>query len=121
MKLKKFFFLTLFFSALYFQASAQTFFLSLQVSVIDAKGNVVPDATVKLYKSEADYMADKNAIVAKDDEKTNKRGRITFTKLETKEYFIRAEKGNMSNMAHGYQCSKLDKNRINKVNIIISE
>ncbi|MCS6834325.1 MAG: hypothetical protein NZ521_12180 [Flammeovirgaceae bacterium] len=94
--------------------------IALQITVLDDKGNVQEGATVTLYEKEEDYKQNKNAI--KVPEKTNKKGRVMF-KWDLKEisYFIRAEKGNMNNDGGGIKTEKLVKNRINKVNVIISE
>ncbi|GAB4347691.1 MAG: hypothetical protein OHK0038_27490 [Flammeovirgaceae bacterium] len=91
----------------------------LQVTVLDDAGNLQEGATVTLYEKEEDYKENKNAI--KVPEKTNKKGKVTF-KWDLKEisYFIRVEKGEMDNSGSGVKTEKLKKNRINKVNVIIS-
>jgi hypothetical protein len=93
--------------------------IALQVTVLDDAGNLQEGATVTLYEKEEDYQKNKNPIKA--PEKTNKKGKVTF-KWDLKEisYFIRVEKGEMDNSGSGIKTEKLDKNRINKVNVIIS-
>lgn len=94
-------------------------FIALQITVLDDKGNFQEGAVVTLYETEEDYRLNKNAI--KVPGKTNKRGRVMF-KWDLKEisYYIRAEKGDMNNDGGGIKTEKLVKNRINKVNVIIS-
>jgi hypothetical protein len=93
--------------------------IALQVTVLDDAGNLQEGATVTLYEKEEDYKENKNAIKA--PEKTNKKGKVTF-KWDLKEisYFIKVEKGEMDNSGGGIKTEKLDKNRVNKVNVVIS-
>ncbi|MEN7549906.1 carboxypeptidase regulatory-like domain-containing protein [Rapidithrix thailandica] len=91
---------------------------NLQVTVVDDAGNIQIGASVKLYKTEEDYKNDKNAIKAQS--KTNKKGRVIFKKLDTKVYWVRAQKGDLTNDDHGIKTSKLEKGRLNRINIVLS-
>lgn len=92
--------------------------IGLQVTVLDEKGNVVEGAEVLLYKNEDDAFDEVNAIKAKT--KTNDNGRVKFTKgLAEKTYFIVASKGKLRS-EDGLESTKLKKNKMNKMNVIIS-
>lgn len=90
----------------------------LQVFVLDENGNVQENATVKLFETEAALQSKKGEIAS---EKTNKRGKVVFKGLDEKKYYILAQKGKKDNLGGAYQTEgKLDKNRVNKINIIVS-
>ncbi len=91
----------------------------LQVRVIDSIGNVVPGAKVTVYASEADFNDEENEVVP--FELSNKKGIVTFKKLEAKSYWILAKKGDMSNEDRGVQTEVLEKGRINKINVVLEE
>lgn len=92
--------------------------IALQVTVLDEKGNVVEGAEVLLYKNEDDAFDEVNAIKAKA--KTNANGRVKFTKgLVEKTYFVVASKGKLMS-EDGLESTKLKKNKVNKMNVIIS-
>jgi len=98
-------------------AEAPTAIVVLQVFVLDENGNVQQNATVKLFGTEAALQARKGEI-AKGT--TNKRGKVVFKGLEEKKYYILAQKGKKDNLGGAYQTEgKLEKNRVNKINIII--
>ncbi|NLR91050.1 Ig-like domain-containing protein [Flammeovirga agarivorans] len=89
----------------------------LQVTVLDAKGNVVQGAEVTLYANEDDAWDEENGIPGKS--KSNQNGRVKFTKgLKEQTYYIIAKKGNLVS-EDGLKSSKLQKNKLNKVNVII--
>lgn len=93
--------------------------MGLQVTVLDEKGNVVKGADVVLYKNADDAFDESNPIKAKT--KTNDKGRVKFTKgLQEKSYYIVATKGDLRS-EDDLKSSKLKKNKMNKVNVIISK
>ncbi|MBD0404729.1 carboxypeptidase-like regulatory domain-containing protein [Flammeovirga sp. EKP202] len=93
--------------------------IGLQVTVLDEKGNVVKGADVVLYSNEDDAFDETNGIKAKT--KTNENGRVKFTKgLKEISYYIVATKGDMRS-EDDLKSSKLKKNKMNKVNVIISK
>lgn len=91
----------------------------LQVTVLDDAGNVQSGATVKLYLTEEDFRADRNPVFAPVT--TNAKGRAMIRQAGTRTYFIRAEKGGKTNDTAGIRTEALQRNRVNKVNIIISD
>lgn len=97
-------------------AQAQFFPTNLEITVLDDKGNIQPNAIVKIYGSEEDYTNDKNVV---NLGKTNAKGEIKFKKLEEKEYYIRATKGDMDNELSANKTGKLEPKRNNMVNVII--
>lgn len=93
--------------------------IGLQVTVLDEKGNVVEGADVVLYKNADDAFDEANPIKAKT--KTNSNGRVKFTKgLAEKTYYVVASKGNLQS-EDDLKSSKLKKNKMNKMNVIISK
>ncbi|MDN5199839.1 carboxypeptidase regulatory-like domain-containing protein [Fulvivirgaceae bacterium BMA10] len=90
---------------------------SLRITIINELGNVEEGAKVILYKSKEDYNQEKNAIG--EPQTTDKKGRVTFKKLEPVVYFVHAEKGDRNNYGAGVQTDTLQEGRINKVNIVI--
>ncbi len=100
------------------EASAQLFSTKLKITVIDDLGNVVKDAKVTLYANEADYTKETNAV--QPYQLTDSKGRVTFKNLETKSYYIIVRKGDMDNSDGGEIVSELEKGKVNKANIVIS-
>jgi len=99
------------------EAEAQIFRTNLECLVISETGAPQAGATVKLYKSEADYEADKNAVkTGKSDED----GKVKFKKLDPVSYFYRATKGDLDNADSAHQTPALTENKLNKLNIVIS-
>ncbi|OHX68156.1 hypothetical protein [Flammeovirga pacifica] len=98
---------------------ASTYFINpiLQVTVMDDRGNVVEGASVTIYETEDDAWDEENGIEAKT--KTNQNGRVKFTKgLKEKAYYVVAKKGKLVS-EDGLKSTKLKKNKVNKVNVII--
>jgi hypothetical protein len=52
--------------------------------------------------------------------KTDAKGRVVFSDLEAKEYYVQAEKGDLDNGGAGVKTIPLVAKRTNKVTIIIS-
>ncbi|KXX70136.1 hypothetical protein [Flammeovirga sp. SJP92] len=93
--------------------------IGLQVTVLTEKGNVVKGADVVLYASEDDAFDEVNGIKAKT--KTNENGRVKFTKgLKEISYYVVATKGDMRS-EDDLKSSKLKKNKMNKINVIVSK
>lgn len=89
---------------------------NLKITIVDGLGNNVEGATVKLYKTEEDYLNSENPIA---EETTNNKGVVKFKKLETIAYYIEVRKGEMSNDGKGAQVAPLEEGRTNQVNIVI--
>ncbi|MFP4090060.1 MAG: carboxypeptidase regulatory-like domain-containing protein [Cyclobacteriaceae bacterium] len=90
---------------------------SLQITVRDKLGNLVEGAEVQIFKNKEDYQQEANAVggVAY----TDKKGRVKYIDLESMEYYVNVEKGDMNNYGAGIKTDELSKNRTNKVTIII--
>ena len=80
-------------------------------------GNIEQGVEVVLYSSEEDYNNNKPCTKKL---KTDEKGRVKFKNLEAIPYFIEAKKGSKSNMFGGEKTEALGKNKVNKVNIVIS-
>ena len=118
--MKKFLFL-LFFIPLMFQtneAEAQ-FSTKLRLTVLDDLGNTVERAEVTLYKTKSDYENEINAV--QQTVITDKKGRVTFKKLEAISYYVTVHKGDMNNQGAGEIISALEPKKLNKVNVIITD
>lgn len=90
---------------------------NLKVTVVDELGNIQEGAKVTLYKTDADYRAEKNP--ASKTETTDKKGTVKFKKLDPIVYFVHVEKGDMNNDGGGVQTDTLLAGKTNKVNIVI--
>ncbi len=88
----------------------------LKVTVINGEGNVMKNATVRLFLSEDDYIEDKKSILS---EKTNDKGQVVFKKLNPRSYYIDARKGDLNNDGRGAKTDKLKEGRVNRVNVVI--
>lgn len=100
------------------EASAQIFSTKLKITVLDDLGNVVKDAKVTIYGSEADYSKEVNPV--QPYQLTDSKGRVTFKNLDTKSYYVIVRKGDMDNSQGGEIVSELSKGKVNKANIVIS-
>ena len=109
----------LFLLVLYTPAPSQVFMTTLRVTVLDELGNVVQNAQVTLYGNRGDYEKSENAVAG--PELTDEKGRVTFKDIEAKSYFIQAKKGDSSNYGGGEMTDVLTKNKLNKLNVVISE
>lgn len=90
----------------------------LDITVRDELGNVVEGASVQLFKTQEDYDKSQNPI--SEVKKTDAKGRVVFTDLEAKEYYVQAAKGDLDNGGAGIKTIPLVAKRTNKVTIIIS-
>ena len=100
-----------------FSSPDQLFKTSLRLTILNELGNPVEGAKVTLYNSLEDYRQEENPVSA--TEMTDDKGRVKFSDLEPKVYFVEATKDNMSNAGAGVQTDTLQENRMNKINIII--
>jgi len=89
---------------------------SLTVNVRDELGNISSGATIKLFETEVDFQADKNAVA---EGITNSTGKIKFKDLKDIPYFISVKNGEKDNVGKGEKVEKLEANKFNKVTIII--
>ncbi len=90
---------------------------SLEITVRDNLGNIVEGATVQIFNTKEDYENETNPVEGK--KATDKKGRVKFTGLEAKDYYVNVEKGDMDNYGAGTKTDVLVENRSNKVTIII--
>lgn len=90
---------------------------SLEVTVRDNLGNVVEDAQVQLFNTKEDYQQETNQIQGLKT--TDGKGRVKFTDLDAKEYYVNVEKGEMNNYGAGIKTDALEAKRKNRVTIII--
>ncbi|WP_323757403.1 carboxypeptidase regulatory-like domain-containing protein [Roseivirga sp.] len=97
----------------------QIFNTKLKITILDELGNIVEGAKVTIYKSEADYNAEINAV--QEAQLTNNKGQVTFKKLDAIPYYVIARKGDMDNSGGGEVVSKLEKKKLNKANVVISD
>lgn len=99
-------------------SAEQLFMTSLRITVIDEIGNVVENAQVTVYGNSGDYESGENPVAG--PELTDDKGRVTFKDLDSKSYYIEAKKGDKSNYGGGEKTEVLDKNKLNKLNVVIS-
>lgn len=90
---------------------------SLKITVLDELGNIVEGATVVLFTTEEDYKAETNPITV--EEKTDKKGRVTFKNLDPKSYYVLASYKDKSNIGAGVLTAPLLEGKSNRVNTII--
>lgn len=95
---------------------AQLLPTKLKITVLDGLGNPTEGVQVKIFKSEADYRNNENAVATGE---TDEKGRVTFKDVEPISYFIDARKGDMNNDGEGVQTAILQEGRTNKLNTVI--
>lgn len=100
------------------EASAQILSTKLKITVVDELGNIVKDAKVTLYATEADYNKEQNPV--QPYKLTDSKGRVTFKKLAAKSYYVIIRKGDKDNSGGGEVINDLAKGRVNKANVVIS-
>ena len=101
------------------QAQIQIFNTKFKVTVLDELGNLVPDAEVTLYATLDDYKAEKNPV--QKTMLTDSKGKVTFKKLDKKQYYVIVRKGDRDNSGGGELVNNLEKGKVNKANVIIKE
>ena len=99
-------------------ADAQVLATRLQITVVDELGNRVEGAQVTLYANEDDYRNSRNPV--QEAQKTDGKGRVTFSSLEPEVYYVNVEKGDKNNFDMATQTEKLTPRRTNQVTIVIS-
>ncbi len=114
--MKKILFSLLFAIILLPQADGQIIKTSLTLTILNEIGNQVQGATVTLYETEADYLAEKNAVATGI---SDKKGVVKFKDLKAISYFVIARKDDKDNSGKGEQVGKLEANKFNKANIVI--
>ena len=97
-------------------ANEQLLPTKLRITVIDGLGNPVEGATVKIFKTQDDYIASENPVQSAS---SDKKGRVTFKDLEPVGYFIDARKDDMNNDGEGVKTASLAEGKLNKVNTVI--
>ncbi|MEK6476421.1 carboxypeptidase regulatory-like domain-containing protein [Catalinimonas sp. 4WD22] len=95
----------------------QIFKTSLQITVRDNLGNSVEGAEVQIFTNKEDYQKEENPV--QGIKYTDDKGRVKFSELDTQEYYINVEKGDMNNYGAGIKTDQLTEKRNNKVTIII--
>lgn len=95
---------------------AQLFNTSLTLTVRDDLGNTVEGATVKIFETEKDYLAETKVFI---EGVTDKKGIVKFKKLEGKSYYVLVRKDDMDNAGGGEQIGKLEEGKFNKATVII--
>jgi protocatechuate 3,4-dioxygenase beta subunit len=95
----------------------QLFKTSLEITVRDNLGNVVEGAEVQIFNNKEDYQKEESPV--QGIRYTDEKGRVKFTELDTQEYYVNVEKGDMNNYGAGIKTDVLAEKRNNKVTIII--
>ena len=95
----------------------QVFTTALQITVRDNLGNIQDSAKVQIFHTKEDYQQETNPIGGV--QYTDKKGRIKYTALEPKAYYVNVEKGDMNNYGAATLTDQLTPKRNNKVTIII--
>ena len=88
----------------------------LSVTIRNELGNTEEGVTVQLFEKESDYKEEKNVAA---EGITDKKGIVKFKELKAISYYVIARKDDKDNSGGGEQTGKLEKNRINKVTIVI--
>ncbi|MFN0047866.1 MAG: carboxypeptidase regulatory-like domain-containing protein [Cytophagales bacterium] len=101
-----------------FTVSFQLITTQLKLTILNNLGKEEEGVRVRLFKSEADYKAEKNKV---DEHYTDKRGVVSFKNLEPIPYYINAVKDNKNNYGNGELTDSLKEKEINKVKVIIQD
>ena len=86
-------------------------------TIVDELGNRVLGATVTLYLTKEDYREELNPVQTSI---TDDKGIVTFKKLEPKNYFVHAYKGDKNNNFAGVETDVLIEGKMNKITIVIN-
>jgi len=89
----------------------------VRITVLNKMGNPVENAKVTLFANETDYAKEVNAVAGPVF--TDEKGRVTIKNLDEVQYYVQVVKGDESNYGEAEKTDKLEKNKINKFNIII--
>jgi len=104
-------------TAFFVSSSTQLLPTNLRIVVLNSLGNAEEGVSVTLFGNEEDYKDETNPV--QEAQLTDSKGRVTFTKLEPKSYFIYAKKGDLDNNGEGVETAVLLEGKMNKVNIVI--
>lgn len=104
-------------SAVLVSSSTQLLPTNLRIVVLNSLGNAEEGVSVILYGNEENYKDETNPV--QEAQLTDSKGRVTFTKLEPKSYFIYAKKGDLDNNGEGVETAVLLEGKMNKVNVVI--
>lgn len=88
----------------------------LKVAIINDLAEPEEGVKIQLFETEEDYNKEINPV---STHYTNKRGRVTFSKLRPVKYYILARKDGMDNNDSAVQTDTLKEGLINKVTVII--
>lgn len=110
------FIVTIFFVGSSFLLTPQLINTSLTITVRDELGNTVPGASIKLFESEENYNAEKNATA---EGITDAKGVFKFKKIKIASYFVLVKKDDKDNTGGGEKIGKLEEGKFNKVTIVI--
>ena len=97
-------------------SSFQLIKTTLNLTVRDEVGNTVEGATVQLFETEDDYVAEKNVAV---EGVTDAKGVLKLKDLKAMSYFVIVRKDDKDNSGGGERTGKLEEKRINKVTVVI--
>ena len=97
-------------------SSFQLIKTTLNLTVRDEVGNTVEGATVQLFETEDDYIAEKNVAV---EGVTDAKGVLKLKDLKAMSYFVIVRKDDKDNSGGGERTGKLEEKRINKVTVVI--
>jgi hypothetical protein len=104
------------FSLFIIVSSFQLIKTTLNLTVRDEVGNTVEGATVQLFETEEDYVAEKNVAV---EGVTDAKGVLKLKDLKAMSYFVIVRKDDKDNSGGGERTGKLEEKRINKVTVVI--
>jgi hypothetical protein len=97
-------------------SSFQLIKTTLNLTVRDEVGNTVEGATVQLFETEEDYIAEKNVAV---EGVTDAKGILKLKDLKAMSYYVIVRKDDKDNSGGGERTGKLEEKRINKVTVVI--
>ncbi len=97
-------------------SSFQLIKTTLNLTVRDEVGNTVEGATVQLFETEEDYVAEKNVAV---EGVTDAKGVLKLKDLKAMSYYVIVRKDDKDNSGGGERTGKLEEKRINKVTVVI--
>ena len=106
----------LIFSLFIIGSSFQLIKTTLTLTVRDEVGNTVEGATVQLFETEEDYIAEKNVAV---EGITDAKGILKLKDLKAMSYYVIVRKDDKDNSGGGERTGKLEEKRINKVTVVI--
>ncbi len=88
-----------------------------RITVVDENNAIVAGATVTLFKTFADYKAERNPVTSGI---TNEKGYVQFTNLTEDQYFVLVEKGDRNNHGGHNHIDKLRQKGKHRFEIMIN-